>query len=88
MFVCFELLWSECTKQTSRNAVQIFMSLFDSVLGYSVAVGDFNEDGEDGKTFWYVSFFGITILLYFAELLLFFFFFIWALVSIRDFSKT
>lgn len=25
------------------------MSSFNSVLGYSVAVGDFNEDGEDGK---------------------------------------
>jgi len=27
------------------------MSSFNSLLGYSVAVGDFNEDGEDGKTF-------------------------------------
>ncbi len=33
------------------------MSSFDSLLGYSVAVGDFNDDGEDGKIFmvygWY-----------------------------------
>jgi len=32
------------------------MSSFNSLLGYSVAVGDFNEDGEDGKTFQYFFF--------------------------------
>jgi len=49
------------------------MSSFNSLLGYSVAVGDFNEDGEDGKTF--QNFFnGITILLYFADFFIFFFF--------------
>lgn len=37
--------------------MQIFMSSFN-FLGYSVAVGDFNDDGEDGKTFRYVSYFG------------------------------
>jgi len=53
------------------------MSSFNSLLGYSVAVGDFNEDGEDGKTFQYFFFFnGITILLYFADFFLSLFFYL------------
>lgn len=44
------------------------MSSFNSVLGYSVAVGDFNEDGEDGKILIFHFFF--SILLYFTVFLI------------------
>ncbi len=54
MFRCFELQWFEYTKQTIASAVQILISSFDSLLGYSVAVGDFNDDGEDGKILWFM----------------------------------
>ncbi len=46
MFMCFECIYIYIyIYRSHRNLI------IDSLLGYSVTVGDFNDDSEDGKIF-------------------------------------
>lgn len=45
------LVYNVFIKMYCANYYYIFMKYYDFLLGYSVTVGDFNEDGEDGKMF-------------------------------------